>query len=189
MILVIDNFDSFTYNLVQLLGAHVQSIVVKRNTAVTIDQVQEMRPGGILLSPGPGRPEQAGITLELIRTLGGTIPILGVCLGHQAIGMAYGARVVHAPVLMHGKCSAVHHRGTGVFAGVPDPFQATRYHSLVIDPSSVPADLEVTAETAEGVIMGIRHRRDPVEGVQFHPESVLSEHGDAIIRNWLRMQK
>ena len=189
MILILDNFDSFTYNLVQLLGTRVQTLVVKRNNELTVGEVGAMMPRGILISPGPGRPEHAGICLDVIRTFGARIPILGVCLGHQAIGQAFGARIIHAPTLMHGKLSAVRHQGTGLFEGMPDPFQATRYHSLVVDPSDFPAELEVTAETTEGVIMGLRHRRYPIEGVQFHPESVLTEQGGTIIHNWLRMQK
>jgi anthranilate synthase component 2 len=189
MILVLDNFDSFTYNLVQLLGMQTESLVVKRNNALTVEDIRRMKPTGILISPGPGRPEDAGISLEVIRTFGPLVPILGVCLGHQAIGLAFGARIVHAPAPMHGKLSAIHHDGSGLFQGMPQPFQATRYHSLVIEPSSVPAELEITARSADGIIMALRHRSFPVLGVQFHPESVLTEEGGTIIRNWLGMQK
>jgi anthranilate synthase component II len=189
MILVLDNFDSFTYNLVQLLGAQTGPLVVRRNNAVSLDEIAGLRPKGILISPGPGRPEDAGISMEVIRRYGAAIPVLGVCLGHQAIGQVYGARIVHAPAPMHGKLSPVHHNGTGLFVGVPNPFRATRYHSLVIDPSAIPPDLEITAHSPDGIIMGIRHRLHPVQGVQFHPESVMTEHGASIIRNWLGMQK
>lgn len=189
MILVLDNFDSFTYNLVQLLGMQTRSLLVKRNNALTLEEIRRLQPAGILISPGPGRPEEAGICLDVIRTFGSTIPLLGVCLGHQAIGLAYGARIVHAPAPMHGKLSAIHHDGTGLFQGMPEPFQATRYHSLIIEPASLPPDLTVTARSADGIIMGIRHRSHPVLGVQFHPESVLTEEGGRMIRNWLGMQK
>jgi anthranilate synthase component II len=189
MILVLDNFDSFTYNLVQLLGMQTRSLLVKRNNALTLEEIRRLQPAGILISPGPGRPEEAGICLDVIRTFGSTIPLLGVCLGHQAIGLAYGARIVHAPGPMHGKLSAIHHDGTGLFQGMPEPFQATRYHSLIIEPASLPPDLTVTARSADGIIMGIRHRSHPVLGVQFHPESVLTEEGGRMIRNWLGMQK
>jgi len=189
MILILDNYDSFTYNLVQLLRTQVQNLQVRRNDELSVAEVRAMNPAAILISPGPGRPEHAGVSLEVIRSCGATIPILGVCLGHQAIGQAFGARIVHGTTLMHGKVSLVHHSGTGLFEGVPNPFEATRYHSLVVDPSSVPEELVITAETSDGVIMGLRHRRHPVEGVQFHPESVLTKDGKTIIRNWLRMQK
>ncbi len=189
MILVIDNFDSFTYNLVHLLGAQGVVPEVVRNNAVTAEAVAAIRPDRILISPGPGRPEDAGISTEVIRLCARNIPILGVCLGHQAIGQVYGARIIHAPAPMHGKLSEVHHAGTGLFAGMPAPFRATRYHSLVIDPASMPDSLEVTARTGDGVVMAVRHREHPVMGVQFHPESVLTEAGGLIIRNWLEMQK
>jgi anthranilate synthase/aminodeoxychorismate synthase-like glutamine amidotransferase len=186
MILVIDNYDSFTFNLVQLIGTIRDDIVVKRNDELTVDEAVRMRPDRILISPGPGRPEDAGITVEAIRRCG--VPILGVCLGHQAIGYAFGGMVVHAPALMHGKTSAIHHRGTPLFAGIPNPFTATRYHSLVIAPEHLPSVLEVTATTAEGIIMGVRHTRFPIEGVQFHPESILTKEGEQIIRNWIGMK-
>jgi anthranilate synthase component 2 len=185
MILVLDNYDSFTYNLVQLIGRLTGDITVRRNNEVSTREIQDMRPTGIVISPGPGRPESAGVTIEVIRTLGSTIPVLGVCLGHQAIGAAYGGDVVHAPSLMHGRTSMIRHRGLGIFAGVPDPFVATRYHSLVISPDRLPAELEVTAWTDDGVIMGVRHRAHPVEGVQFHPESILTNQGERLIGNWM----
>jgi anthranilate synthase component 2 len=186
MILVIDNYDSFTYNLVQLLGTMTGNILVRRNDAITIDEISQRAPAGILLSPGPGRPEDAGVTVEVIRRLAGVIPILGVCLGHQAIGAAFGGRVVHAPTLMHGRISAVQHSGSPLYADVPSPFDATRYHSLVIDRKGFPEALEITAETAEGVIMGVRHRSKSVEGVQFHPESILTTHGRQLVSNWMK---
>jgi anthranilate synthase/aminodeoxychorismate synthase-like glutamine amidotransferase len=185
MILVLDNYDSFTYNLVQLIGRLTADITVRRNNEVSTREIQDMQPTGIVISPGPGRPESAGVTIDVIRTLGSTIPVFGVCLGHQAIGAAYGGDVVHAPSLMHGRTSMIRHRGNGIFAGVPDRFVATRYHSLVISPDRLPAELEVTAWTDDGVIMGVRHRTNPVEGVQFHPESILTNHGERLIGNWM----
>jgi anthranilate synthase component 2 len=185
MILVVDNYDSFTYNLVHLLGRHTADIRVIRNDDLDVRAVCELAPERILLSPGPGRPESAGICLELIRELGPTTPILGVCLGHQAIGEAYGARIVRAPGLMHGKTSPIVHDGRGVFAAAPAAFEAGRYHSLVIDPGSVPASLEVSARTPDGVIMGVRHRAHPVEGIQFHPESVLTPDGALLVAAWI----
>jgi anthranilate synthase/aminodeoxychorismate synthase-like glutamine amidotransferase len=184
-VLVIDNYDSFVYNLVQALGELGADPVVHRNDAVTGADVRDAAPDAVLISPGPGRPEHAGISVEVVHALAGEIPILGVCLGHQAIGMAYGGTIVSAPTLMHGKTSSVHHDGVGIFAGLPDPFVATRYHSLVVDPDSVPDELEVTARTADGVIMGLRHRTLPVEGVQFHPESLLTPSGPNLLSNFL----
>ena len=184
-VLVIDNYDSFVYNLVQQLGELGADPVVHRNDAIDIETIRAASPDAILISPGPGRPEGAGISLAVVRELAGECPILGVCLGHQAIGMAYGGHVVAAPTLMHGKTSAVHHDGKGVFAGLPDPFVATRYHSLVVEPSTVPDVLEVTATTADGVIMGLRHRTLPVEGVQFHPESFLTPSGPSLLSSFL----
>jgi anthranilate synthase/aminodeoxychorismate synthase-like glutamine amidotransferase len=184
-VLVIDNYDSFVYNLVQELGELGADPVVHRNDAIDIDGIRSSAPDAILISPGPGRPESAGISMDVIRQLGGEIPILGVCLGHQAIGEVYGGEVVVAPTLMHGKTSAIHHDGTGIFAGLPDPFVATRYHSLVVEPASVPDVLEVTARTADGVIMGLRHRDLAVEGVQFHPESLLTLEGPSLLSNFL----
>ena len=184
-VLVIDNYDSFVYNLVQELGELGADPVVHRNDAIDIDGIRSASPDAILISPGPGRPRSAGISMDVIRELGGEIPILGVCLGHQAIGEVYGGEVVVAPTLMHGKTSAIHHDGTGIFAGLPDPFVATRYHSLVVEPASVPDVLEVTAHTADGVIMGLRHRTLAVEGVQFHPESLLTLEGPGLLSNFL----
>ena len=184
-VLVIDNYDSFVYNLVQELGELGAEPVVHRNDAIDIGSIRAASPDAILISPGPGRPEQAGITMTVITELAGEYPILGVCLGHQAIGQAYGGDVVAAPTLMHGKTSAIHHTGEGVFAGLPDPFTATRYHSLVVEPTSVPDVLEVTATTADGVIMGLRHRTLQVEGVQFHPESLLTPSGPSLLSNFL----
>jgi anthranilate synthase/aminodeoxychorismate synthase-like glutamine amidotransferase len=188
MILVIDNYDSFTYNLVQYLGELGAEMRVFRNNEVTVKDVETMGPARILISPGPGRPESAGITLDVIRRFGGTTPILGVCLGHQAIGMAYGGVVCRADVPMHGKTSTVVHDGKGVFAGITAPFQAGRYHSLVISSDEVPAELEVAARTQEdSTIMAVRHRKHPVHGVQFHPESVLTNEGRRILRNFLEL--
>jgi anthranilate synthase/aminodeoxychorismate synthase-like glutamine amidotransferase len=184
-VLVIDNYDSFVYNLVQELGELGADLDVHRNDAIDIEGIRSASPDAILLSPGPGRPETAGVSMAVVDELAGEYPILGVCLGLQAIGQAYGGRVVSAPTLMHGKTSAVHHGGLGVFAGLPDPFIATRYHSLVIDPASVPDDLEVTATTADGVVMGLRHRTLAVEGVQFHPESFLTPNGPSLLSNFL----
>ena len=185
MILVIDNFDSFTFNLVQTIGKFTSDIVVKRNNQVSVEEVAEEKPEAIVVSPGPGRPEHAGITVDLIRRCGTSIPILGVCLGHQAIGFAFGGNIVHAPSLMHGRTSRIRHDGNVLFQGVPNPFEATRYHSLVISNERFPGDLVITAESEEGVIMGVRHKSFPIEGVQFHPESILTEEGEHIIGNWL----
>jgi anthranilate synthase/aminodeoxychorismate synthase-like glutamine amidotransferase len=187
MILVIDNYDSFTYNLVQYLGELGATLRVRRNNEVTVDEITALGPEKILISPGPGRPESAGVSLEVIRRLGATTPILGVCLGHQAIGLAYGGTVCRAGSPMHGKTSTVEHDGKGVFAGMTAPFQAGRYHSLIIA-EDVPAHLEVAARTKEdGTIMAVRHRLHPVHGVQFHPESVLTNEGRRILRNFLEM--
>ena len=187
MLLVIDNYDSFTYNLVQYFGELGADPVVKRNDAVTADEVEKMRPGKIVISPGPGTPADAGISMDLIRRFGPKLPILGVCLGHQSIGEVYGGKVVRAERLMHGKTSPIRHDGKGVFAGLPNPFEATRYHSLLVEKNSVPACLEVTADTAEGEIMGLRHRDFPVHGVQFHPESILSKEGKDLLANFLKI--
>ena len=184
-VLVIDNYDSFVYNLVQQLGELGAEPIVFRNDAIDVAGIRAQAPDGVLISPGPGRPEEAGVSLAVIEELAGIFPILGVCLGHQAIGLAYGGDVVSAPSLMHGKTSAIHHQGQGVFRGLPDPFTATRYHSLVVEPSTVPDVLEVTARTADGVIMGLRHRTLAVEGVQFHPESLLSPEGPGLLANFL----
>jgi anthranilate synthase component 2 len=188
MILVIDNYDSFTYNLVQYLGELGATLDVRRNDAVTVDDIVAMNPEKILISPGPGRPEAAGVSLDVIRRMGATTPILGVCLGHQAIGVAYGGTVCRAGSPMHGKTSTVEHDGKGVFAGITAPFQAGRYHSLIIASVDVPPDLEIAARTKEdGTIMAVRHRSHPVHGVQFHPESVLTNEGRRILRNFLEM--
>jgi anthranilate synthase/aminodeoxychorismate synthase-like glutamine amidotransferase len=185
MILVIDNYDSFTYNLVQYLGELGATLQVARNDALDVDAVARLAPERIVISPGPGNPDQAGVSLEVIRRLGATTPILGVCLGHQAIGQAFGATVARARTQMHGKTSDIRHDGRGVFAGLSNPFVATRYHSLVVLPDTVPADLEVTARAEDGEVMGLRHRRYPVEGVQFHPESILTVEGKRLLANFL----
>jgi anthranilate synthase/aminodeoxychorismate synthase-like glutamine amidotransferase len=188
MVLVIDNYDSFTYNLVQYLGELGADVRVKRNDQVTLDEIEAMEPDQILISPGPGRPEDAGRTIDVIRRFGPTTPILGVCLGHQAIGLVYGGIVCRASVPMHGKTSVVVHDGKGVFSGIDAPFEAGRYHSLVIANHAVPSDLEVAARTREdGTIMAVRHRRHPVHGVQFHPESVLTNEGQRMLRNFLEL--
>ncbi len=184
-VLVIDNYDSFVYNLVQELGELGADPIVFRNDAIDVDGIRAEAPDAVLISPGPGRPEDAGISLSVIHDLAGELPILGVCLGHQAIGQAFGGDVVSAPTLMHGKTSAIHHGGAGVFAGLPDPFVATRYHSLVVEPSTFPDVLEVTARTSDGVIMGLRHRTLAIEGVQFHPESLLTLEGPSLLANFL----
>jgi anthranilate synthase/aminodeoxychorismate synthase-like glutamine amidotransferase len=185
MILVIDNYDSFTYNLVQYLGELGCQVTTLRNDALTVEQALEKQPAAILLSPGPGRPEDAGICIELVKAAAGKIPLLGVCLGHQAIGAALGAEVVQAPVLMHGKTSPIHHDGRTVYDGLPQPFTATRYHSLVLDKDSLPEELEISAWTQDGTIMGIRHRHLALEGVQFHPESILTEEGRRLLANFI----
>ena len=185
MILVIDNYDSFTFNLVQYLGELGQDLHVVRNDAVTLADIDALAPEAIVVSPGPGRPENSGIIVEAIRAFAGRVPLLGVCLGHQALGAAFGARVVQAPTIMHGKTSDVHHDGRTIFANLPNPFPATRYHSLVVAKEGLPDCLEISARTADGVIMGLRHRRFAAEGVQFHPESVLTKHGMILLRNFL----
>lgn len=187
VILVIDNYDSFTYNLVQYLGELGADVQVFRNDALAVEEVVALKPTGILLSPGPGDPDSAGITLALLERCGTEVPMLGVCLGHQAMGQANGAEVVRAERLMHGKTSLIFHDGEGVFAGLPSPFTATRYHSLIVAPESMGDDLLRTAWTEEGEVMGLRHRTKPLYGVQFHPESFLSEHGHAILRNFLNI--
>ncbi|MDH5288131.1 MAG: aminodeoxychorismate/anthranilate synthase component II [Betaproteobacteria bacterium] len=185
MLLMIDNYDSFTFNLVQYLGELGADVHVYRNDAITLDQVEAWTPEHIVLSPGPCTPAEAGITVPLIQRFAGRIPLLGVCLGHQAIGEAFGGRIVRAARVMHGKLDAVTHDGRGVFTGIPSPVTVTRYHSLAIERASLPACLEVSATTADGEIMGVRHREHPVEGVQFHPEAILTEHGHAMLRNFL----
>lgn len=192
MIIVIDNYDSFTYNLVQYLGELgtefpvAAEIQVYRNDKITLDEIRQLQPDGVVISPGPGRPEDAGISLDLIQQLGPKLPILGVCLGHQSIGQVFGGNIVSAPKLMHGKTSEVTHTGTGVFQGLETPLTATRYHSLVIDPQTCPEELEVTAWVEDGTIMGVRHRNFPhIQGIQFHPESVLTASGKQLLRNFL----
>lgn len=184
-VLVIDNYDSFVYNLVQYLGELGATPLVHRHDAIDLDEIARLEPDGILISPGPGRPEQAGLSNAAIESFGGSIPIFGVCLGHQCIGQVYGANVVRAPEIMHGKTSMVHHTGVGVFEGLPNPFEATRYHSLVVEREGLPSVLEITAETKDGIIMGLRHRELNVEGVQFHPESILTTDGHDLISNFL----
>ena len=186
MLLMIDNYDSFTYNLVQYLGELGEEVVVHRNDEITLQQVAQMNPARIVVSPGPCTPNEAGISVALITQFAGKIPILGVCLGHQSIGQAFGGKIVHAKQLMHGKTSLIHHTGLGVFKNLPNPYLATRYHSLVIARESIPACLEITAWTDDGEIMGLRHRTLPIQGVQFHPESILTEHGHALLQNFTR---
>jgi len=190
MLLMIDNYDSFTFNLVQYFGELGEDVRVIRNDEMTLPALRALRPSAIVISPGPGTPDDAGVSLEVLQRLGGEVPVFGVCLGHQSIGQAFGGRVIRAKEIMHGKTSPIHHAGQGVFRGLPNPFEATRYHSLVVEQSSLPDCLEVTAwtEHADGSldeIMGLRHRSLPIEGVQFHPESILTEHGHAMLRNFL----
>jgi anthranilate synthase/aminodeoxychorismate synthase-like glutamine amidotransferase len=187
MLLVIDNYDSFTYNLVQFLGELGADPVVCRNDQITVQQIADGGYRGLVISPGPGEPKGAGVSLEAIRQLGSRMPILGVCLGHQAIGEAFGGHIVRAPRPIHGKASVVRHDGRGIFTGVPQQLAVARYHSLVIEPESCPAELEVTASTEDGIIMGVRHRTLPIEGVQFHPESVLTSSGMLILSNFLKL--
>jgi len=184
-VLVVDNYDSFTYNLVQCLAALGATCAVRHNDAISVSDVVEHPPEGILISPGPGTPSDAGVTLELIQAVAGSIPLFGVCLGHQALAQAFGARVERAPTPVHGKTSPVSHDGRGVFHGLPSPFEATRYHSLLVARTTLPPGFEVSAETAGGEIMGLRHRELRLEGVQFHPESILTEHGPQLVQNWL----
>jgi len=185
MILMIDNYDSFTYNLVQYLRELGADVVVHRNDRIGIEEIRAVRPERIVLSPGPCSPAEAGICCEVIRAFGASVPLLGVCLGHQCIGAAYGGRIVRAGRLMHGKTSDIHHDGRGIFHGAPNPFEATRYHSLLIERETIPRCLEVSAETSAGEIMGVRHRSHPVEGVQFHPESILTQSGKVLLANFL----
>ena len=183
--MVVDNYDSFTYNLVQYIESLGGDCDVRLNDRVTVEQIREARPAGVLLSPGPGNPDEAGVTLSVIEQLSGTLPIFGVCLGHQAIGQAFGGKVIRAPELMHGKTSGIEHDGRTIYRGLPSPFEATRYHSLIVEEASFPDALEITARTKKGEIMGLRHRTLAVEGVQFHPESILTDHGRRLIENWL----
>ena len=184
-ILVVDNYDSFVYNLVQYLGELGSEPLVVRNDTHSVDELMQLECDAILISPGPGRPEEAGVTCELIRAAAGRVPLLGVCLGHQAIGHVFGASVVRAPELRHGKTSHITHDGAGVFASLPSPLEVTRYHSLVIDTASIPSDLEVTATASDGTVMGVRHRKYEIEGLQFHPESILTQHGHTMLQNFL----
>jgi len=185
MIVMIDNYDSFTFNLVQYLAEMGEKLVVFRNDEKTVKDIMGMKPDRIVISPGPGRPEDAGISIDLIKEAAGTIPVLGVCLGHQSIGEAFGGKVVHAGTLVHGKTSKILHDGKTIFSGIPNPFTATRYHSLIVEKETLPSCLEVSAETEDGLITALRHREFPIEGVQFHPESILTSEGKAILRNFL----
>lgn len=184
-VLVIDNYDSFTFNLVQLLGKFTADIVVKRNDKISLVEIHEMDPNKILISPGPGRPEDSNISIEAIKEFGESKPILGVCLGHQGIGISFGAKIVNAPILMHGKTSQIMHDGNGIYKGISQNFKAGRYHSLVIDKKSINEDLEITSYTSDNIVMGIRHKKFPIEGIQFHPESVLTPDGEKLIKNWI----
>jgi anthranilate synthase/aminodeoxychorismate synthase-like glutamine amidotransferase len=186
-ILVIDNYDSFTYNLVQLLGSFNNQLIIKRNDEISEEEINEMKPDKILISPGPGRPEESKFSLTAISKFGKDIPTLGVCLGHQVIGIVFGGRVIKAPVLMHGKVSSINHDSKTIFKEIPQSFEATRYHSLIVDKENLPSSLEISAETADGVIMGLRHKDFPIEGIQFHPESILTYEGQNIIKNWLSL--
>lgn len=186
-ILVIDNYDSFTYNLVQLVGKFTSDIIVKRNDEISLEEIKKINPNKILISPGPGRPENSNISLDVIKEIGKAIPILGVCLGHQAIGYFFGAKITNAPKLMHGKTSKIFHDGKTIYKNIPQNFDAGRYHSLVIDKSTLSDELEITSITEEEIIMGVRHKKYPIEGIQFHPESILTPEGENIIKNWLEL--
>ena len=187
MLLVIDNYDSFTYNLVQYLGELGETVEVRRNNKVTLDEIEQLRPERIVISPGPGTPDDAGITLDTIQRFSGRVPLLGVCLGHQAIGQAFGGKVIRAPELMHGKASEVSHDGKTIFAGLTAPIQAGRYHSLIVEKQSLPSSLQISAQTKDEIIMGLRHRELKVEGVQFHPESILTPEGKQLLANFLKL--
>jgi len=187
MILLLDNYDSFTYNLAQYLGELGCEVEVHRNDKISVEEIAKRKPERIVISPGPCTPQEAGISVELVQRLAGKFPILGVCLGHQAMGAAFGGRIVRAPKLFHGKTSEIHHDGKGVFRRLPEPFTATRYHSLIVEKKSLPRELTITAETSDGIIMGMRHRRHKLEGVQFHPESVLTESGKQLLQNFLSL--
>jgi len=187
MLLVIDNYDSFTYNLVQYLGELGETVEVRRNNKVTLDEIEQLQPERIVISPGPGTPDDAGITLDTIRRFSGRVPLLGVCLGHQAIGQAFGGKVIRAPELMHGKASEVAHDGKTIFAGLTAPFQAGRYHSLIVEKQTLPSSLQISAQTKDEIIMGLRHRELKVEGVQFHPESILTPEGKRLLANFLKL--
>jgi anthranilate synthase/aminodeoxychorismate synthase-like glutamine amidotransferase len=187
MILLLDNYDSFTYNLAQYLGELGCEVEVHRNDKISVEEIARRKPDGIVISPGPCTPQEAGISVELVRRLAGKFPILGVCLGHQAMGVAFGGKVVRAPKLFHGKTSEIRHDGKGIFRKLPQPFTATRYHSLIVEKKSLPRELRITAETSDGIIMGVRHRKHKMEGVQFHPESVLTESGKQLLENFLSL--
>ncbi len=192
MMLMIDNYDSFTYNLVQYLGELGADVVVHRNDQITVEEIEKLKPERIMISPGPCTPNEAGVSMQTIEHFAGKLPILGVCLGHQSIGQVFSGKIIHAKEIMHGKTSMIHHKGTGVFEGLDNPYEATRYHSLVIEKETIPDCLEITAwtENADGSmdeIMGVRHKEYPIEGVQFHPESILTEHGHDLLRNFLKM--
>ena len=189
MLLMIDNYDSFTYNLVQYFGELGEEVLVYRNDEISVEQVAMLKPGHIVVSPGPCTPAEAGVSVAVIRKFAGKIPILGVCLGHQSIGQAFGGKIVHAKQLMHGKTSPIHHKGVGVFEGLPSPFTATRYHSLVIERETIPDCLDITAWTDDGEIMGVRHKTLQIEGVQFHPESILTEYGHEMLANFLKEKR
>jgi anthranilate synthase/aminodeoxychorismate synthase-like glutamine amidotransferase len=189
MLLLIDNYDSFTYNLYQYLSELGAEVEVRRNDKVTLDEIEAMQPAQIVVSPGPCTPNEAGLSCKIIETFGPRIPLLGVCLGHQAIGQVFGGRVIRAPQPMHGKTSLMYHQEQGVFQGLPSPFEANRYHSLIVERSTIPDELEITASTADGLIMGLRHRRYPVEGVQFHPESIMTPMGKHLLRNFLQHEE
>jgi anthranilate synthase/aminodeoxychorismate synthase-like glutamine amidotransferase len=189
MLLMIDNYDSFTYNLVQYLGELGQDLRVSRNDKITVPEIEAMKPERIVISPGPCTPKEAGISIDVIRHFAGKVPILGVCLGHQSIGMAFGGDIIRSPYLMHGKTSMIYHDGKTIFKGLPDPFEATRYHSLIIKRETLPAVLDISAWTEDGIIMGVRHKRFAVEGVQFHPESILTKVGKDLLRNFLKLEK
>jgi anthranilate synthase/aminodeoxychorismate synthase-like glutamine amidotransferase len=186
-ILVIDNYDSFTFNLVQLIGKFTNEITVRRNDKISIDEIAELNIDKIVISPGPGRPEDSNISIDVIKKFGGIIPILGVCLGHQGIGICFGAEIINAPVLMHGKTSEIMHDGKTIYQNVPQKFSAGRYHSLIIDRNSINSELEISSYTSDGLVMGIRHKEYPIEGIQFHPESILTQEGENIIKNWLNL--
>ena len=189
MLLLLDNYDSFTYNLYQYLSELGAEVAVRRNDQVTLDEIEAMQPDSIVISPGPCTPNEAGLSCQVIETFGPRIPLLGVCLGHQAIGQVYGGHVIRAPEPMHGKTSLIHHQGQGVLRNLPQPFEAIRYHSLIVERSTLPDELEITAETADGLIMGLRHRIHPVEGVQFHPESIMTSVGKDLLRNFLTSRR
>ncbi len=186
-ILIIDNYDSFTYNLVQLIGIYASDIIVERNDKVSIADITRIKPNKIVISPGPGTPEESGISIEVVRTFGKDIPVLGVCLGHQVIGFSFGGKIINAPSLMHGKTSLIKHDGKTIYSNIEQKFEAGRYHSLVIDKDTLPDELEISSTTTDGIIMGVRHKSFPIEGIQFHPESILTKVGNLIIKNWLEI--